>query len=150
MPSLTLVLDSGILLTTAREVPYKKESRALLDSITAHNIMVIAPILFHYEIIAVLRMWVHRGLTEAQYAPDILRKLLDFPVTTYFDMALARRAYALATRHNRPTAYDSQYHALAERFNCQFWTADQKYYNALHAHEPRVQFIGTDQPDWTS
>jgi predicted nucleic acid-binding protein len=64
------------------------------------------------------------------------------PIHTYFDVALLRRAYELATQFNRPTAYDSQYLAVAERLNCEFWTADQRLFNAAHEQLPWVKWVG--------
>ncbi|MBC8099768.1 MAG: type II toxin-antitoxin system VapC family toxin [Armatimonadetes bacterium] len=46
-------------------------------------------------------------------------------------MKLYRRAYELAEQLSLPTAYDAQYLAVAEHLGCDFWTADERLYNAV-------------------
>jgi predicted nucleic acid-binding protein len=43
---------------------------------------------------------------------------------------------------NRPTAYDAQYLALAERLACDFWTADERLFNAASQQLPYVKWVG--------
>jgi len=50
--------------------------------------------------------------------------------------------YALAAQFNRPAAYDSQYLAVAERLGCEFWTADERLYNAVKTHLSWVKWLG--------
>ena len=68
--------------------------------------------------------------------------LLNHPLTLHFDDALLKRGYELATQYNRPTAYDAQYLALAERLSCDFWTADERMFNAVKDKSPDLQWIG--------
>ena len=58
------------------------------------------------------------------------------------DDSLLKRAYELATQYNRPTAYDSQYLAVAERLNCEFWTADERLANAVGNDLSWVRWVG--------
>jgi predicted nucleic acid-binding protein len=58
------------------------------------------------------------------------------------DDALLRRGLALATQFNRPTAYDAQYLAVAERLGCDFWTADERLYNAVNTQLAWVHWLG--------
>ncbi|MBI3942280.1 MAG: type II toxin-antitoxin system VapC family toxin [Chloroflexi bacterium] len=51
-------------------------------------------------------------------------------------------AWDLAQTLNRPRAYDTAYLALAQMQQCDFWTADEKLYNATKAHLPWVRWIG--------
>ncbi|MBN1285209.1 MAG: type II toxin-antitoxin system VapC family toxin [Anaerolineae bacterium] len=61
------------------------------------------------------------------------------PVHLLMDDDLLRRAYDLATRFNRPTAYDAQYLAVAERLACEFWTADDRLFHAVAGELPWVR-----------
>jgi predicted nucleic acid-binding protein len=63
-------------------------------------------------------------------------------LATVADTALLKRAYELATQFDRPTAYDSQYLAVAERYQCDFWTADERLFNAVTASLPKVRWLG--------
>lgn len=67
---------------------------------------------------------------------------LAYPVQLYFDNELLKRAYDLAEQLNRPAAYDAQYLALAERLGCDFWTADEKLFNAVGASLTWVRWLG--------
>ena len=50
---------------------------------------------------------------------------------------------SLATRFNRPAAYDAHYLALAEMMNCEFWTADRRLFNVVRDELPWVHRLGT-------
>lgn len=102
----------------------------------------IAPVLLRYEFAAVARKWVYRELTTPEKAKTALDTLLRYPVTTMIDDLLVYRAYELAAEHNRPTAYDSQYLAVAERYQCDFWTADERLYNSVNGKFPRIYWVG--------
>ena len=62
------------------------------------------------------------------------------------DDPLLRRGYELATQFNRPTAYDAQYLAVAERLQCEFWTVDERLYNAVKQALPWVKWLGNFAP----
>ena len=59
--------------------------------------------------------------------------------------SLLRRGYELAEKYNRPTAYDAQYMALAERLACNFWTNDKRLYNAVSGTFGRIRWLGDIQ-----
>lgn len=142
MPTSYVVLYSGILLATVQTETYTEHAVALLSRLAQQDVQMIAPTLLHYELVAVARKWVYRQLTTQEKAAKALDKLLRYPVTTIADDALLRRAYELAAELNRPTAYDAQYLAVAERFRCEFWTADERLYNAVYDKLPYVYWLG--------
>jgi predicted nucleic acid-binding protein len=47
----------------------------------------------------------------------------------------------LATRFNRPAAYDAHHLALAEMMNCEFWTADRRLFNVVKDKLPWVHWL---------
>jgi len=49
---------------------------------------------------------------------------------------------ALTHQLGRPTTYDRHYLALAERFQCELWTGDERFYNAITRAIPWVKWIG--------
>ena len=59
------------------------------------------------------------------------------------DDELLKRGYELATRLNRPTAYNSRYLAVAERLQCEFWTADERMFNAVTQDLNWVKWLGS-------
>lgn len=137
-----VVVDSGILLASVLDEAISEKSKALLSYWERESFKFAAPLLFHYEIVAVARKAVHQKRIQLERGIAIRDSLLAYPVETLIDDALLKRAYELTTEHNRPTAYDSQYLAVAERLNCEFWTADQRLFNAVREQLSLVKWVG--------
>jgi predicted nucleic acid-binding protein len=95
-----------------------------------------------YELVAVSRKAVYQGRITSEEGIRALDLFLSYSVVTHFDDALLKRAYEIATTLNRPTAYDAQYLALAERLNCSFWTADERLYNSAQARLSNLFWLG--------
>ena len=72
----------------------------------------------------------------------MLVRLLAYPVDFHEDDALLKEAYELAGEFNRPRAYDAQYLALAKRLSCEFWTADERLFNAVKDKFPYIHWLG--------
>lgn len=107
-----------------------------------HGYQIAAPALFRYEIVAVTRKSVYRGIFTAEEALANREKLMVYPVRLFMDDDLLKREYELATKYNRPTAYDSQYLAVAEKLDCEFWTADERFFNAVKHDLKWVNWLG--------
>ncbi len=140
-----LVLDSGILIARLIPEAISKKAVAFLDQLEQRQIQIVAPMLFRYEMVAVTRKALYQKRIDPQKALVSLDLALSYPIDYVIDEALLRRAYELATLHNRPTAYDSQYLAVAERYQCEFWTADERFYNAITASWSQIRWLG----NWT-
>lgn len=140
----SVVADSGVLLASVLREPLTDQAHGLLQHWRDSSVQINAPHLLHYEIVAALRKNVYRRLiTEAGEA---LRRLFRIPVELFFDTDLLRRAYQLAEQLSRPTAYYTQYLAVAERLNCDFWTADEKLYNVTAERLAFVRWLGHFTP----
>lgn len=138
-----VVADSSIFLASIFQESLTPKATAIIKFWATTRVNVAAPTLFQYEIIAVLRKHVYQGnitLQESVKGRDIL---LSQPIQFLFDDDLIRRAYDLSTRFNRPTAYDSQYLAVAERLGCEFWTVDERLYNAVANDLSWVKWLNT-------
>jgi predicted nucleic acid-binding protein len=136
------VLDAGILLATVQAESYTQHAKALIRGLAERSVKIAAPTLLRYEVVAVVRKWVYRELTTPRNAQRALDMLLEYPIELYFDEALLKRGYELATDYDRPTAYDAQYLALAERLACDFWTADKRLFNAVKDRFPNIDWLG--------
>lgn len=137
-----VVADSGLLIATQLTETYSPQADTIFKQWERERVQITAPVLFRYELISAVRKHVYRGTISAQEGDRIRERLLRYPVTIIYDDRLLRRAYELATQLNRPTAYDAQYLALAEHLKCDFWTADEKLYNAVHLALPYVHWLG--------
>lgn len=137
-----VVVDSGILLSTVLIEKYTQNARSLVNEWDKNSVQLSAPILFQYEIVAVTRKSVYQNRLTLEEASRVRDRLLSYPIQFHLDDSLLKRAFELATQLNRPTAYDSQYLAVAERLGCEFWTADERLYNAVTAQLNWVKWVG--------
>lgn len=142
-----VVLDSGILLATVQAERYTEHAKTLIRQLAEQEFEIAAPYLIRYEMVAVTRKWVHRGLATPVEATAALETLLGYPLELYFDEPLLHRAYDLASTYNQPSAYDAQYLAVAERLSCLFWTADERLFNSIHEHFSGIRWLGNIQLD---
>jgi predicted nucleic acid-binding protein len=106
---------------------------------------VIVPALFLYEVVAVLRKKVYQGQLALEDGSDAVDILLDANLELVTASELHRRAWELAQRLHRPTAYDAHYLALAEMEHCEFWTADGRLYNSVKDHFPLIRWLGESE-----
>jgi len=137
-----VVADSGLLIASVLLETHTPKAKAILQHWMDGKIRIAAPILFRYEIVAVMRKSVYRGMVTVEEAAKGRDFLFAYSVHFMIDSDLLKRAYELATQFNRPTAYDSQYLAVAERLGCEFWTADEKLYNVAGKDLTWVKWLG--------
>ena|SRR5438132_301152 len=96
---------------------------------------------FRAEVVSAFLRAFRRGRITDVEAENSIRSLLAASLQLHEICAgLADRAFAIARRHGQG-AFDCIYVALAEREGIEFWTADQRLYNALHAHYPFIRWL---------
>lgn len=137
-----VVLDSGIYIASVFLEPYTTQAKHLMKNLQSNRVIFVAPHLLMYELVSTIRKGVYQGRVSLNDAVRIRDRLLNQPIDLYLDQPLLKRAYDLATELNRVRAYDTQFLALAERFNCDFWTTDEKFYNIAYSQYPLVRWIG--------
>jgi predicted nucleic acid-binding protein len=76
-------------------------------------------------------------------AQAALEVILGFGIEIREEPGLQARAMALAYQLTRPSTYDCHYLALAQHYQCELWTGDQRFYNAVKEAIPWVKWIGT-------
>jgi predicted nucleic acid-binding protein len=90
---------------------------------------------------------VRKAVYQQRITPEqgrtMLAQLLIYPLEFHEDDALLKEACELAVRFNRPRAYDTQYMALAERLQCDFWTADERFVNSTQGLFSRIRWLGS-------
>jgi predicted nucleic acid-binding protein len=103
----------------------------------------VAPWLLRYEVTNALhRLRLFGQLTDAALEEQV-RAVLALPISYTADESLHLDAVRLARRFNRPASYDAHYLALAEREGAEFWTADERLFNAVHHQLPWVHLVGS-------
>lgn len=135
-----VVLDVNVLLafTIPQEYAHHDAQRALNHWIDS-NTQIVAPPLLHAEFTAVMRKLVYTQRLSQEHADEILHAILQLPIYIFYNAQIYSRALTLATQFNQPRAYDTQYLAVAEYFDCTLWTADERFVNRLRL--PSVQLI---------
>ena len=141
-----VVSDANIFLAVALRETISRQADALIELWRTADVQIAVPYLFRYEITSVIRKHVARGTLSLENGRIGLASLLNEPVQIFADDALLKRAFELAHTLNRPVAYDSVYLALAERLDCEFWTADLKLFNAANQTLGWVKWIGDFMP----
>ena len=140
---MTIVVDANILISVGiSDEPLHTQAEQIVQMWRASNINLAAPRLFRSEITAVVRKAVFLDRITHEYGRIFLSEFLAYPITFYDDDALLTSAYELANRFNRPRAYDAQYLALAARLACEFWTADERLYNAVRDGFAGIRWLG--------
>jgi len=139
-----MIVDSGIFLASVQKERFGKEVDRLLASLREANFQLAAPTLLRYELIAVVRKNVYRksiAPSDARVIQEAINELTD-EITFFIDDDLLKRGYAIAEQLSLATAYDSQYLSVAERLHCDFWTADERLFNAVKQNLNWVHWIG--------
>lgn len=102
-----IVVDSGILIASVFPETLSLQATQLLKQFHDENIVLHAPSLLRYELVAVSRKAVYQNRVTIEEGLSARDRLLKFPVTLHFSTDLLKRGYELAVEFNRPTAYDS-------------------------------------------
>jgi predicted nucleic acid-binding protein len=102
----------------------------------------VAPRLLRYEVTNALHQARRAGRLDDETAPAALRIAIGQPIRFYDDASLHDAALAIARRFNRPASYDSHYLALAEQLGIEFWTLDERLFNAVRHRLPWVRLVG--------
>lgn len=92
---------------------------------------------------AFLRALRRGRLTESEALAGT-QELLALPFILHATTPLVTRAFAIANQHNQ-RIYDCFYAALAEREGMEFWTGDERFYNAVASHYAFVRWLANYQ-----
>jgi len=142
MSSRQTCVDASVVLKLVLPEPDSEIADALWRSLVRAGPDVLAPTHMAYEVTAVIRNRVHRGLLEPGDGEEALQAFLALPVTLHPPEPHHHRAWRLAGDFQRPTTYDAYYLALAEARGCGLWTADERLYNAVHGSLGWVHLLG--------
>lgn len=139
-----LAVDSGIVIKWCVSEFDSNQAKLIYDKYQNGNLELLAPSLLHAEIGNILwKKRIFQNLSEANVENAIkLFQQVNFtltPISVLFD-----DAYQIAVKHKR-TFYDSLYLALSVRENCEFVTADEKFYNSVKQSFPKMILLANWQ-----
>lgn len=137
-----VVVDSSVAIKWfANEVDSDK-ARQLLKQYLDGEIKFYVPDLFYSEVGNIFWKKVSmQGFKESD-ANESFEKLSRVEITVSSTISLHQAAMLIALKHNR-TFYDSLYIALSQEIKCDFITADERMFNAVHREFPAVKLLST-------
>lgn len=138
-------VDANIVVALVTTEAQSERALALWAKWMRGGVQVVAPALLRYEATSALRRKVVRGVMSLQDARRALGETLSLDIELLDPSELSPRAFDLAARLNRPAAYDTHYLALAEMVEGEFWTADERLYNAVRDDFPSIRWLGDYQ-----
>jgi predicted nucleic acid-binding protein len=124
---------------------YATEALEMFRDWQAGAVVLHSPDLLPSEIGSAFLRAFRRGRVTLARAHTSIRGLLQVTYSLHPTDTLVDRAFQIAHQQNQ-RIYDCFYVALAEREGLDFWTGDQRIYNALNAHFPFVRFIANYTP----
>ena len=143
-----VVVDTSIVIKWVLEESDSDIAETLLAEWSSKGIVMLAPALLAYEVSNALYRKARKGEIPRERPKEALAEVLltelelDFPQ----DASLSMRAIELAERYNLPATYDAHYLALAEREDCELWTADLRLWNTIKGKLDRVRWLGDYSP----
>ena len=135
-----LCIDANIIVPYVTLTPHEPVQRAWTVWQAAGEEFV-APALAFYEVTNAIRQQLKAGALTANAGRKALEVALALPITLSSELVDHLRALELAAQLNRHATYDAHYLALAERLGVEFWTADERLYNAVRHALPWVRLV---------
>ncbi|OLB30659.1 MAG: hypothetical protein AUH05_20495 [Ktedonobacter sp. 13_2_20CM_53_11] len=138
-----VVVDANLAIKSVVNEADSGIALALLNEWNINGIIMAAPSLFTYEVTNVLYQHMRKGKINLDQAKKVLSEVLSIGVELDFPEKLTfnSRAFELAHRFDLLATYDPHYLALAERENCEFWTADARLWTAVKEELPGVRLL---------
>lgn len=138
-------VDASLVLRMALGGPYRQEVRAQWGQWIEDEVELIAPPLFGFEVTSTIWQYVFHQRVSPEEGWHIFQDIFEQGIKFEYPSDLHKQAWQVARRFNLHAAYDAHYVALAQHYNCEFWTMDTKVYNALRSELSWVHTI-PEQP----
>jgi predicted nucleic acid-binding protein len=120
------------------------EKAVLLRSrVRAVGEQLIAPTLLIPEVTSTLRLAVYSSRIDPGFGAEAFSAFRLFPINLHEVQGLADAAWTWAVELNAPRLYDMYYLALAEREQCDLWTADRRFVRTVGTRSSRTRWVGT-------
>jgi predicted nucleic acid-binding protein len=135
-------VDASLIIWSLLPFPLSGQAKRLLNGWQNTETILIAPALLAFEVTASLRRLVYlKEITPAEGEEAFIR-FRSIKVRLSHRQSIFPLAWDLARQFNRPRAYDTAYLALAQLNQCEFWTADERLYNAVKEKLNWVRWVG--------
>lgn len=138
-----VVIDASLAAMWAIPEPHSQQALTLASRWARMGTRLLAPCLLVAEVTNAIYRRVTRGELDLSTARVALKIVLGFSIEIREEPGIPDRAMELAHRFKMPTTYDCHYLALAERYQCELWTGDQRFHNAVKDAIPWIRWIGS-------
>ncbi len=139
-----VVVDASLAIKWVLNEPDSDKALALLNQWNVNGVVMIAPSLLSFEASNAFYKNFLRGKITLIQAQQAIEAVLAIGIELEFSEkpTLHLEALELSERYKLPATYDAHYLALAERENCELWTADMRFWNAIKHQVSRVHMVG--------
>jgi len=141
-----VVIDASLAAMWSVPEDYSDQALSLANQWAEENTRLIAPCLMLTEVTNAFYKRVVRREMDLATGIEALHIVLEFGIEIREEPGLHSRSMELSHQLKRPTTYDCHYLALAEMHNCELWTGDEKFYNAVKETMHQVKWIGNYAP----
>lgn len=123
-----------------------RKATALLRSWGQDGKRLAAPHLLAAEVTNAVHRKVVQGYLAQGQAVLLIERMESLPFELHDPPGLHARALELASELGQGAAYDSHYLALAEALECEYWTADDRFYRAARTAYASVHSLSELDP----
>lgn len=141
-----MCLDASVIIQILTLEDQSTQADILWQICITQDITPIMPPVCPYEVYSVLRQKTQlRKTLSAEQEHRALDLFLSLDIEIQSPTGLLKTASDMAIELHLPTIYDTAYLALAQMNNCEFWTADHKFYNATKSRFDFIKYLGDIQ-----
>jgi predicted nucleic acid-binding protein len=127
-----IVVDANLCIALIIPLAYSDAAAKQWLFWETNRVQMYAPLLWEYEVVSALRKAIIARLISKKQTESAFQRLLVLGVERIMpDVDLHRSALRWAEYVNQPVTYDSQYLALAEALEADFWTANKRLIDSL-------------------
>ena len=137
-----VVVDASLAVKWLIEEDDSDKAHAILRSWNNQDIVRAAPYIMLFEVANVLHRRVVGGALTVDQSTFFMERLLEAQLELHHPTGLHTRALELASLLGQGAVYDAHYLALAEILDCEYWTADRRFYRATNPVVRNVRWIG--------
>jgi predicted nucleic acid-binding protein len=145
MNSLVCV-DASFIIRTLVPGPLSEHALGILETWQREQTTLVSPALLAFEVTSTLRRYVYLKEISSARGEEAFETFLRLNIRLSHQRGLFPLAWKLAQDFNFSRAYDTAYLALAQLRGCDFWTADERLYNAVRHELAWVKWLGNYAP----
>lgn len=142
MPEASVCVDASFMVALLVPEVFSRAALARWEEWVNDDVGIIAPVLLRYEVISALYRKASRNLIAWEDSQAAQAQFLALDIAYQDPPGLPPRAVELAKFFQRPNTYDAFYLALAERFDCPLWTADERLFNSVQKNFSNIRWLG--------